>query len=149
MRISELYVEGRQFRVVKEGARFEGLLLFGEASMSGWSRKILRGELVTCLGWQEIDVFGTHIAGIMWTGSKVPDNAMVMQIWPFESLFRPFPMTGVLEPYEEPVEDEEFADLIAEETAEQEAFEDLSNYFGEHPEELQKDEEEVLDLRGY
>lgn len=137
MRISELYVEGRRFRVVKEGARFEGLLLFGETSMSGWSRKILSGELVTCLGWQEIDVFGTHIAGIMWTGSKVPDNAMVMQIWPFESLFRPFPMTGVLEPYVEPPEEDELETLV-------EAM--ITPWPEEIPEE---EEEEIVDLTSY
>lgn len=137
MRISELYVEGRRFRVIKEGARFEGLLLFGEASMSGWSRKILSGELVTCLGWQEIDVFGTHIAGIMWTGSKVPDNAMVMQIWPFESLFRPFPMTGVLEPYVEPPEEDELETLV-------EAM--ITPWPEEIPEE---EEEEIVDLTKY
>lgn len=133
MRISELYVEGRQFRVVKEGARFEGLLLFGEASLSGWSRKILKGELVTCLGWQEIDVFGTHIAGIMWNGPKVPENAMVMQIWPFESLFRPYPLTGFLEPYKEPAEDEELIEQLLPALTEP----------------LKEEEEEVVDLTRY
>ena len=123
MRISELYVEGRRFRVVKEGARFEGLLLFGEASMSGWSRTIQRGEILTCLGWKEVDVFGTHIAGIMWDGPKVPDNAMVMQVWPFESLFRPYPLTGFLEPYEEPVEEPE-------PTIEEEEVVDLTKFWG-------------------
>lgn len=154
MRISELYVEGRRFRVVKEGARFEGLLLFGEASMSGWSRKILKGELVTCLGWQEIDVFGTHIAGIMWTGSKVPDNAMVMQIWPFESLFRPFPMTGVLEPYEEPAEDDELEQIVQsaitpwpEEIEDGDTVDLTSDWIA--PKKEETEEEEIVDLTGW
>ena len=127
MSIKELYAEGRQFRVIKEGARFEGLLLFGEQSMSGWSRTIKPGEIVTCLGWREIEVFGTHVAGVMWTGPSVPDNAMVMQIWPFESLFRPFPMTGVLEPYVEPQEEEE---LVLAPAEEEEEIVDLTDYWG-------------------
>jgi len=154
MRISELYVEGRQFRVVKEGARFEGLLLFGEASMSGWSRKILSGELVTCLGWQEIDVFGTHIAGVMWTGQKVPDNAMVMQIWPFESLFRPFPMTGILEPYVEPPEDDDMEMIVQnaitpwpEEIEDGETVDLTAGWIA--PKKIEEEEEEPLDLRGF
>ena len=94
---STKYQEGQRYIVTRDGARFEGLLLFGEQSMSGWSRKITKGETLTCLGWREVHVFGADIAGIMWTGLKVPTNAMVMQVWPFESLFRPFPLEGLLQ----------------------------------------------------
>ncbi len=83
---STKYREGQRYRVMREGARFEGLLIFGEQSLSGWSRRITKGETLTCLGWQETNVLGVDIAGIMWAGLKVPGNAVVMQVWPFESL---------------------------------------------------------------
>lgn len=126
------YEEGERFRVIKEGARFEGLLLFGEQSISGWSRHIIQGEVLTCLGWKEVQVFGTNVAGVMWTGLKVPDNAMVMQIWPFESIFRPFPLRGLLEHVQDP--DSE-ADLV---------FERISK---PAPEEI--DEGHIVDLTSY
>jgi hypothetical protein len=154
MTTEKLYVEGRRFRVVKEGARFEGLLLYGEQSMSGWSRKILPGEILTCLGWQEVQVFGTHVAGIMWTGQKVPDNAMVMQVWPFESLFRPFPMRGVLEPYVEPPADElevmvdHMITPWPEEIDDGETV-DLTEHYGPVTAAPDEDEEEIVDLRGF
>lgn len=107
--MAQKYEAGQRFRVVREGARFEGLLLFGEQSVSGWSRRITKGEILTCLGWKTAHVFGTQVTGVMWTGAKVPDNAMTMQIWPFESLFRPQPLPGLLEPYVEP---ETFEDKI-------------------------------------
>lgn len=151
MQTEKLYVEGRRFRVIKEGARFEGLLLYGEQSMSGWSRKILPGEILTCLGWQEVEVFGTHVAGIMWTGPKVPDNAMVMQVWPFESLFRPFPMRGVMEPYVEPAEDEE--PELAPDLEEDDDIEDLTEHLPAVLKalatSLKDEEEEIVDLRGF
>lgn len=154
MKIKELYAEGRQFRVIKEGARFEGLLLFGEASMSGWSRTINPGEILTCLGWKEVDVFGAHVAGVMWTGPKVPDNAMVMQIWPFESLFRPYPMTGVLEPYVEPEEDEEpeFAPIHGQPVTlpeEDDDIEDLTTFMPAPKPEPIEEEEEIVDLTSW
>ena len=166
MSIKELYAEGRRFKVVKEGARFEGLLLFGEASLTGWSRTISPGEILTCLGWQEVEVFGTHVAGVMWTGNKVPDNAMVMQVWPFESLFRPFPMTGVLEPYVEPEEEPEVVQTPAQQAepeparepepgpvpplvGEDEEIEDLTEHFAPIPEAEPEEEEEILDLTSY
>lgn len=155
MKIKELYAAGRQFRVIREGARFEGLLLFGEASMSGWSRTIKPGEILTCLGWQEVDVFGTHIAGVMWTGMKVPDNAMVMQVWPFESLFRPYPMTGVLEPYVEPGPELEEMLIEAMKTPLPEAIEDgetvdLTNHLVPlKAAPVVEEEDEILDLTGY
>lgn len=91
------YAEGDKFRVLKDSGRFEGLLLFGEQNVSGWSRNIKAGEVITCLGWREVHALGVNLAGIMWTGVKVPENAVVMQFWPFESLFRPIPMASYLE----------------------------------------------------
>jgi hypothetical protein len=112
--VSELkgtdYIEGRKFRVVREGARFEGLLLHGEQIISGWSRRISQGEVLTCLGWKSVDAFGATLKGVMWTGAKVPYSAIVMQIWPFESIFRPYPLSGLLERVVDP--DDEDADWI-------------------------------------
>lgn len=106
------YVEGDRYRVLKDGGRFEGLLLFGEQNISGWSRNIKAGEVLTCLGWREVHALGVNMAGIMWTGAKVPENAVVMQFWPFESLFRPIPMSSYLERLPD---EEELAKLSLEE----------------------------------
>jgi len=115
--VSELsgrdYTEGRRFRVAKEGARFEGLLLHGEQTIAGWSRRISLGEVLTCLGWKSVDALGVSLKGVMWTGAKVPDSAIVMQIWPFESIFRPYPLTGYLVPYIDPDDEEAVAKELA------------------------------------
>jgi hypothetical protein len=108
------YIEGRKFRVMKEGARFEGLLLHGEQTISGWSRRISQGEVLTCLGWKTVDAFGAAFRGVMWTGLKVPDSAIVMQIWPFESIFRPYPLAGLLRREIDPDDEDAMAELAAE-----------------------------------
>lgn len=151
------YVAGSQYRVLKDGARFEGLLLFGEQSISGWSREIKQGEILTCLGWKEAHVFGTDIAGVMWTGVKVPDNAMVMQIWPFESLFRPIPLKGLLGPYEVPKDElGELQELTEIETPREEEIDeghvvDLTSHLPELQQVTKKSEEsdEPVDLTGF
>lgn len=97
MHEKKTYAEGDKYRVLKDGGRFEGLLLFGELNISGWSRNIKAGEIITCLGWREVHALGVDMRGIMWSGVKVPENAVVMQFWPFESLFRPIPMASYLE----------------------------------------------------
>lgn len=147
------YGEGERFRVVKEGARFEGLLLFGEQSISGWSRNIKPGEVLTCLGWKEVHVFGACVAGIMWTGLKVPDNAMVMQVWPFESLFRPFPLEGLLEPYVDPDDEDEVSKIIEqmnaprEEEIEDGTIVDLTSHLPEITRIAKhEDEDELVDI---
>jgi hypothetical protein len=141
------YVEGDQFRVVREGARLEGFLLHGEELISGWSRRLQVGEVLTCKGWQVINVGELEIRGTQWTGAKIPESAVSIQVWPFDGLFRPFPMEGVLEPY---VEDsgEDLQAVI--DQIEEGHVVDLTTYLADtsHLVEAPNDDE-VVDLSGY
>lgn len=156
------FKEGEKYRVVREGARFEGLLLFGEASISGWARNITAGEVITCLGWKTVPVFGTEISGVMWTGLKVPDNALVLQFWPFESLFRPQPLGSYIERFYDS-DDEDMpegwvpTDLTAptldqideghiEATVDAEEFEDLTSHLPVITPRKVENPDEVVDL---
>lgn len=145
------YSEGDKFRVLKDGGRFEGLLLFGEQNISGWSRNIKAGEIITCLGWREVHALGVNMAGIMWTGAKVPENAVVMQFWPFESLFRPIPMSSYLERIPD---EEELAQTLA--TLPQPTLEEIDDghiedLTGHLPEIIGKpaDDDELVDLTAH
>lgn len=92
------YVAGAKFLVVKPGARFEGLIPHGKFALMGWSRPLAVGEVVTCKGWSDAVGPGMSMRVLNFDGAKVPEAAIVMQIWPFESLFRPYPLYGLLEP---------------------------------------------------
>lgn len=151
------YAEGDKFRVLKDGGRFEGLLLFGEQNVSGWSRNIKAGEILTCLGWREVHALGVNMAGIMWTGMKVPENAVVMQFWPFESLFRPIPMASYLERMPD---EEELAALPANATIvamsepsldeiDDGHIEDLTGHLPEIIKPKADDSDELVDLTGH
>lgn len=89
----ELYVEGRQFVVVREGARFEGILEHGKF-WSGWSRKLHLGEVITCEGWKR--GLETEQEGVNWTAPRVPDELLWCQVWPINGLFTPWPLPGFL-----------------------------------------------------
>jgi hypothetical protein len=90
----EVFVQDRRFQVMRPGARLEGILLFGEKHYSGWSRKLWPGEVITCDGWRP--GFDNTAEGVNWTGPRVPENALWVQVWPMQGLFTPWPMDGVL-----------------------------------------------------
>lgn len=94
-----LYTEGARFRVIQEGARFEGMVQFG-SSWSGWTRNLKVGEIVTCLGWRPGWAEAGEFKQPNFTGEKVPDNASYVTIWPKAGLFFPWPFDGFLEPVE-------------------------------------------------
>lgn len=148
---NKTYAEGDKFRVLKDGGRFEGLLLFGEQNISGWSRNIKAGEVITCLGWREADALGTTIAGVMWTGAKVPENAVVMQFWPFESLFRPIPMSSYLErlPDEEEQGQMPFVPEPTLEEIDDGHIEDLTGHLPEIIGKSAADADELVDLTAH
>lgn len=91
------FKEGNRFRVVREGARLEGLVYFGETTWSGWSRNLEVGEIVTCTGWQPA-WNAEHVSVANFTAENVPPNARWCSVWPIAGLFLPWPMPGFLEP---------------------------------------------------
>lgn len=101
-----LYREGRRFRVVKEGARLEGIVTFGTGgtSWAGFSRHLKVGELVQCLGWKPM--MGTPSEGAMFESDSTPPNAVWSMVWPMNGLFQPFPMDGYLQ-WEPSADDDE------------------------------------------
>lgn len=137
------YVEGEKFKVLQSGARLEGFLLHGEELISGWSRNLTQGEVLTCKGWSVVEVGKLTIRGVQWAGVKIPKSATTVQVWPFDGLFRPFPLTGLLGPY---VEDsgENLDELIIEDGHEV----DLTSYLGDTSH-LVASDDKVVDLSGF
>jgi hypothetical protein len=93
----EVYYTGARFRVIKEGARFEGIVTWGEKHYAGWSRPLEVGEIIECNGWRE-GLAGGGFMEANFTAERVPDNARWVQVWPQASLWRPWPLDGYLEP---------------------------------------------------
>jgi hypothetical protein len=94
------FKEGRRFRVIREGARLEGLVFFGSTTWSGWTRALEVGEIVTCNGW--VDGFNTPgIRVVTFAADRVPDNTEWVSVWPLASLWKPYPAEGYLELIEE------------------------------------------------
>lgn len=89
----ELYVADRKFVVIREGARFEGILEHGKF-WSGWSRSLQLGEVITCEGWKR--GLETDQEGVNWTAKRVPDELLWCQVWPINGLFTPWPLPGYL-----------------------------------------------------
>lgn len=89
--------EGNRFQVVREGARLEGLVFFGETTWSGWSRNLEVGEIITCTGWQPA-WNAEHVSVANFTAENVPPTARWVAVWPLAGLFLPWPMPGFLEP---------------------------------------------------
>lgn len=89
------WAAGKKFRVVKEGARLEGIVTFGDSAWAGYSKALQVGDEITCNGWR-IGMDGqTEEAN--FTADGVPWNALWIQFWPMSGLFRPWPMEGYLE----------------------------------------------------
>lgn len=98
----KLYVEGASFRVVKEGARLEGLVTFGASAWGGWSRPLRVGEVLLCRGW--LPGWGSDsIPHVQFTGKDVPPNADWVHVWPMSGLWRPYPLEGYLEKVEDDI----------------------------------------------
>jgi hypothetical protein len=98
------FVEGARFRVIKPGARLEGMVFFGETTWSGWSRNLEVGEIVTCRGW----IPGWQTSDVMvadFTAEKVPDNAKWVSVWPLAGMWKPYPALGYLEALDDNEED--------------------------------------------
>ena len=96
------YTPGAQFRVVKEGARLEALIFFGETNWAGWSRNLEVGEIVELIdwrpGWNTPDTLVTQFAA----RTRMPHgDARWVTIAPVAGLFRPYPHPGFLEPIDE------------------------------------------------
>lgn len=137
------YLAGEQYRVMQPGARLEGFLLHGEELISGWSRGLIVGEVLTCKGWQSVELREMTIRGVQWTGFKVPESAVSMQVWPFDGLFRPFPLEGILGPYvEDSGEDQEALIEAIEEGHEV----DLTSYLLDTSYLVKSSDDEVVDL---
>lgn len=102
----QLFVEGRHFKVVKPNARLEAILQFGPELISGWSRPLQVGEVLTCAGWRMGMDCGPGCVPqleVNWHHRFLPPNAQWAQVWPMAGLFLPFPMPGFLEPVPEGV----------------------------------------------
>lgn len=95
----KVYVQDRRFQVVRWGARFEGIVQFGENAWAGWSRPLELGEVITCDGWKP--GMGGGPEGVNWTAPRVPEGILWCQVWPMHGLFTPWPMEGFLRPLDE------------------------------------------------
>ncbi|AWN07818.1 hypothetical protein HOT31_gp148 [Microbacterium phage Hendrix] len=90
----ELYVADRKFAVVREGARFEGIVEHGKY-WSGYSRPLELGEVIVCEGWKP--GMDTDQEGVNWTGARMPEGTLLWcQVWPINGLFTPWPLPGYL-----------------------------------------------------
>lgn len=98
-RARDTFVAGRRFKVIKEGARLEGIVTFGDHAWAGYAKTLQVGEIVTCNGWREGMSGGAEEAN--FTAAGVPWNALWVQVWPQDGLWRPWPMDGVLEPLDD------------------------------------------------
>lgn len=97
--LCDQYVAGARFRVVREGARLEGIQLFGEKAWAGFAKDLSVGDVVICNGWR------TGMDGetreVNFTAQGVPWAAQWVQVWPQAGLWKPWPLPGTLEPVEE------------------------------------------------
>jgi len=93
----KLYKEGARFRVMRPGARLEGMVKFGNTgAWSGWGRMLKVGEIVECNGWKNV-IGSETVQGANFSARGTPKNATLIQIWPLAGMWRPFPMDGFLE----------------------------------------------------
>jgi hypothetical protein len=93
---SHCFKQGQKFRVIKDGARLEGLIIFGKTNWSGWSRRLTVGEVLVCNG-EENGWDSSTVKLITFNGARVPENARYVTVWPMAGLWSPWPMAGYLE----------------------------------------------------
>lgn len=106
-----IYRTGRQFRVMREGARLEGIVQYGERTWAGYSKRLEVGDILTCNGWRA-GMGNPGVEEANFTMEGVPWEALWVQVWPQASLWRPWPMEGYLTPLDEYVDpDDEIVDL--------------------------------------
>ena len=93
-----VYAAGKLFRVIKPGARLEGIVQFGKVK-AGYAESLEVGDIIEATGWRE----GLCGGGVMEANFRTegsPDNALWLQFWPFQSLWSPWPLKGWLEEYD-------------------------------------------------
>jgi len=94
------YVPGARFTVVKEGARAEALIFFGETNWAGWSRNLQVGEVVELVDWRK--GWNSEALVPQFAIPRPPHgDVRWLTIAPVAGLFRPYPHPGFLEPYDE------------------------------------------------
>ncbi|MET0886198.1 MAG: hypothetical protein ABWX92_07080 [Mycetocola sp.] len=100
----ELYQQDRKFRVVKQGARLEGIVHFGSGNAwAGFSRHLKVGDVVTCTGWKP--GMGTPSEVVNFDCATSPEDVIWSMMWPMQGLFTPYPMDGYLVPIPDGDED--------------------------------------------
>jgi hypothetical protein len=92
----KVYRRGTHWRIVGENVRIEAICNYGTTDKplrSGWARVLPVGTIVECIGWRKYQ--GTVAPQFIYPG--LPDEAVYSTIWPHDSVFRPWPLTGMLE----------------------------------------------------
>ncbi len=95
------YVPGAKFRIVKEGARLEALVFFGDTNWAGWSRNLRVGELVELVDWRRGWNADEPVPQFAAAERMPHGDARWITIAPTAGLWRPYPHPGFLEPYDE------------------------------------------------
>lgn len=94
------YRRGTRWRVVGENVRIEAMCHYGAgangaAIWSGWSRVLPVGTIVECIGWRRFRKDGLVAPQFVYSG--LPAEAKWSSIWPHSGIWRPWPLTGLLE----------------------------------------------------
>lgn len=100
----QVYRRGTRWRVVGVNVRIEAMCHYGSgangtAIWSGWSRVLPVGTVVECIGWRRFRKDGLVAPQFVYPG--LPAEAKWSTIWPTDSIWRPWPLGGILEPVTE------------------------------------------------
>jgi hypothetical protein len=95
------YRKGTFWVVVEPNVRVEAMCHYGQASnggaiWSGWSRRTPVGTVLECIGWRRFRKDG--LVAPQFVYPELPHEARYSQVWPMDSVFRPWPLEGILEP---------------------------------------------------
>lgn len=96
--------KGTHWRVVAEGVRMEGMAHFGKGANGAdiWSGIAVRlpvGTIIECIGWRRFRKDG--MVAPQFTHPSLPAETRWSTVWPKDSVWRPWPLAGILELVEE------------------------------------------------
>lgn len=102
----KVYSRGSRWRVVAENVRMEMMCHYGANAngtplYSGQSLLLPAGTELECIGWRRFRKGG--MVAPQFTFDGLPAETIWSTVWPKDSVFRTWPLTGILEPITEDV----------------------------------------------
>jgi hypothetical protein len=94
------YRRGTWWIVRGENVRIEAMCNYGAGAnghmiWSGWSRRVEPGTVLECIGWRRFRKDG--LVAPQFVYPELPHEARWSTVWPTDSVFRSWPLTGMLE----------------------------------------------------